>query len=288
MAHGQPRGSFTPPAFGQRRPWAELVFHVLAHVRGGRDQPASVWEPRYVAWVAGLAGKAESRCLGQDARLLGQVARHQAMAALQLMAWLFDGVEQAEAVACRDIAQLGAREVAAPELLGPLAELGPLSEVLRAAALLEREVVDALPPPAPRLDELADRLVALAKVAPELEQSVVCCVRPLWLRGRVRGSEIWVGCPEADRGPTPEHVAWQAAHEATVHEVGRRSRHLGAALTERVGEQVALTLLKTRAAARGLQREHARWLGHFGSLPPLGRDALGQDARAVFDSLGDV
>lgn len=247
-----------------------------------------MWEPRYVRWVAGLGGAAQSRCLGQDADLLGQTASHEAMAALQLMAWLFDGVEQAEAAARRDLDDLGAGEVAAPELLGPLAELGPLSEVLRAAALLEREVVDALPPPAPRLDELGERLDTVAGAAPELEQSVVCCVRPLWLRGRVRGSEIWVGCPEADRGPTPDHVAWQAAHEATVREVGRCSRRVGAALTERAGEQVALTLLATRAAARGLQREHARWLDHFGSLPPLGRDALGQDARAVFDSLGDV
>jgi hypothetical protein len=247
--------------------WGDLVFHVLAHVRGTRHLAASVYDRTYLDFVACHVGPAEARTLGEDAWVLGRAAAtHEALGAVQLLAWLHETVEAAEAVADRGLRQLGPRDVDVPGLLLVLLRWEATVEVLRCAALLEREAWAALPCE----PDAAGMRLALSKVvpaAPGLEVCRVRMVRALRLRGRVRADEIWVGVPMTALGLTTEHAAWQAAHEATVREVSTAMTRKGRVPTFDEVERVAVVLLASRASTAGLGREHAVWYGSLGHPP---------------------
>lgn len=260
--------------------WAELVFHVLAHVRSG--VASSVYDP---AWVELVARHAEGpRTLHEDVAAL-EAARltHQALAEVQLLAWLFDSAERTARLADRSLRELGPEDVDAPEVLAALTRSAslPLVEVLRAAAELEAETYAALPPP--RGDEAAfgEARARVEAAAPWLGRCTVAHIRPLRLRGRVIGRRIWVGAPCELDGPSAEHVAWQAAHEATVTEMSERARAIGLPAVYLPIEQCALHALQARAREVGLAEPHARWLSHFGRLPAFEREAIEPPYRAL-------
>jgi hypothetical protein len=251
--------------------FAELVFHVLAHVPG--DAPASVFDPAYVAFVAKHAGPSSSRPLGDDVSVLARGANdHETLARVQLLAWLFDG--ESRAPADRTLAEL--TDVDDRSALATLTrpELVALSEVLRAAAELEAEVYDALPRQRRARSELDRSLAEVSEAAPFLRECTVECVRPLRLRGRVRGRQIWVGEPSDDVGPTVEHAAFQAAHEATVAELSALARAHGVPHSHDGLEHASLVLFAERASSVGLAARHARWLSHLARLPELDRAAV--------------
>jgi hypothetical protein len=148
--------------------------------------------------------------------------------------------------------------VDAPRLLAPLLEVGAGAELLWCAALLEAPVHARLP--ALDVDEDGAR-AALARVeplAPDLAACAIALVPSLRLRGRVHSAHIWIGAPCTELAVDAEHVAWQAAHEATVREVARGGVREHDAL-----ERAALALLESRARAAGLAHEHARWRARF-------------------------
>ena len=251
--------------------------HVLAHVTTTAAIAASVHDPAYVRWADAALGPASERALAEDAAVLGRsLASHETLARAQLLAWLFDDAERAAAVAQRDLGELHADEVDRPALLAPLIELGPALEVLRCAAELEREGLAALG--SPRVDgaELGGAVEALVQVAPELATSRLSCLRSLRLRGRLYGDEIWIGAPGPELNLATEHVAWQAAHEATVREVAHAGR-----LVERSVEAVALVLLAERAERAGRREAHHRWLAHLAGPPPIDAAALSLEERDV-------
>jgi len=249
--------------------WPDLVFHVLAHVARSAHLPASIYDPIYVGFVEQRLGPARERPLGEDAVVLGRVIRsHEALARVQLLAWLFDSVEQASACARRDLGALGSSDVAEPALLAPLALEGPPVEILRCAAELERAAYERLPAAPVEHDSLAQALRDAAGLAPGLRGAEIMALRALRLRGRVRGSSIWVGVPCADPGPDLGHVLWQAKHEATVREIGLTLAASGAQLAERSVEAVAVVLLAQRAVEAGRGAEHACWLDHLASPKP--------------------
>jgi hypothetical protein len=262
------------------RPWADLVFHVLAHVPS--STPASLYDPAYVAFAARHLGAADERPLAEDVRALAALAMDPARyASLQGLAWLFTSVEEDERVRERELGSLEARDVADERLLAMLRALGPAVEVLRCAAELEAEAHARLP--AIELDPalLEAALDRVGRAAPALAGYRIGIVRSLGLRGRVRNSEIWLGAPGSEAGPELSHAAWQAAHEATVAEL---SRTLGPPLhDDRPLESAALVLLAERAAIAGLAGEHAAWFSHFrldrsvlalSSLPSPWRDRI--------------
>ncbi len=278
----------------QLRPWQswpELVFHVLAHLPASARHPASAYDPRYCAFVADHVGCPSQRPLAEDAGVLQRLLpTHAALAHAQLLAWLFDEVAQALAVAEVDVAQLAAAQVARPwalaglrgEAAGVVAG-APLHavELLRCAALLEQPVLAALP--TVTVDEAALRR-ALVTVAPAAPNMAALCWRPvraLTQRGRVARGEVWTGAPSA-AGALPlstQHVAWQLAHEATVVEVAQRlaPAAAGGATTDPAGtasarvkktwlqhhrevERLALRLLHARARDVHLHHQHQLWL----------------------------
>jgi len=267
--------------------WAELVFHVLAHVRSG--VPAAVFDPTWTAFVA--RHTTGERTIDEDAGLIASVATtHDALAEVQLLAWLFEGAGRTAAVADRPLDALRPADVDAPELLPVLvaSRYRAAIEVLRAAAELEVGVVAALPPAEhdPRAMDAAFARVSAA--APELLGCRIEHVRPLMLRGRARGRRIWVGVPCARLGPTVEHVAWQAAHEATVVEIAERARARGLSVRYLPLEQSALFVLRARAERCGLGAAHAAWLGHFSALPSLERAAIEPAFVALIDQSLDA
>ncbi len=267
--------------------WGDLVFHVLAHVRGTRHLAASVYDRTYLDFVACHVGPAEARTLGEDAGVLGRAAAtHEALAAVQLLAWLHETVEAAEAVADRGLRQLGPRDVDAPRLLLALLRWEATVEVLRCAALLEREAWAALPcePDAVGMRSALSRVVP---AAPGLEACRVRMVRALRLRGRVRDDEIWVGMPMVALGLTKEHAAWQAAHEATVREVSTAMARMGRVATFDAVERVAVVLLASRASTTGLGREHAVWYGHLGHPPSTDAEKLSPFEAEVWQRLSE-
>jgi hypothetical protein len=208
--------------------WTDAVFHVLAHVPV--DAPASVYDPVYIRY----AGREIA-----DAPLLATLLpTHDALARAQLLAWLWESPERGRE---KDLAELGAGDVDAPGLLPYLG--GPGVEILRANAELE---IDHLPSFALDEEALSRALDRVRAAAPSLDAVVVS--PPLRMRGRVYDAQIYVGAPIE---LAVEHVAWQAAHEATVREVGPGPHQ--------VIEARAIELLRDRAREIGLGAEHARW-----------------------------
>jgi hypothetical protein len=210
--------------------------------------PASCHDRRYIAWAENELGPADARPLGEDARVLARVAStHEVLARAQALAWVFD---RPEAFAERELVTLSNHEVADAGALAIVRSAGPVAEILRAAAELEIEYVARLPG-VTFDDALAHELERVALAAPSLPAFTVSIARSLQWRGRVHGSSIIVGMPWAE-GPDPEHVAWQAAHEATVSECAGGSYELV--------ESSAIALLRERAVAAGLEEAHRRWI----------------------------
>lgn len=265
--------------FAHRREWPELVFHVLAHVRATAHVAASVYDATYVAFVERHVGPASRRPLEEDAQILGQLLpTHEALARAQLVAALFQSSSDATRHADTD---LDALETVSPSLRAALRPIAQGAELLRCAALLESEMMAALPavkPPDPRL---RDALARVERASPTLRGYTLVPIRALRLRGRLVGSEIWHGVPARDLELDPDHVAWQVAHEASVGEVVAAKRPLA----EREVEHVALVLMAERAAHCGLAEPHSRWLAHFGGLPELRRRALSAEAGQILDTL---
>jgi hypothetical protein len=255
--------------------WAELVFHVLAHVRAA--VAASAFDPTWIAFAERHLGAAGGRHLGQDAALLGRAGpTHGALSELQLLAWLFDDAERAAACADRSLAELTAADVDDAAILNRLRG-NELAEILRASAELEAEAFATLP-----LLE-SEPVDHLLHAAPWLERFSIAQLRPLRIRGRVIGSRIFVGVPCAELGVTAEHVAWQAAHEATVAEVHRRAQVSRVRVAHDPLEHTALVLLHERARSIGGTAAHARWIAHFANVPSLARDALDPAWRGLLE-----
>lgn len=243
---------------------AELVFHVLAHVRASAALPSSVFDPAWIAFAERWMGPAAERPLGEDAAALGAlVSEHRELAELQLLAWLFEDPARAAVAATRGLATLGPEDVDAPELLDWAKRAGPAAELLLIAVGLERPLLSLLPRPELDWEPIEAGFSEMQRVAPGLAECSIALVRSLRLRGRVRGDAIWVGAPDPAHGLALEHVLWQAAHEASVREVARHSR-----AEERRIEAMAVVLLAERARREGREGEHAVWLAHFGPHAP--------------------
>lgn len=242
-------------------PWADLVFHVLAHVPG--STPASLHSPAYIDFCRDVLGPADTRALGADLETLVPLARDpRRYAALQGLAWLFRTAEQAQQLVDRTLGELAAADVADPQLLAVLQTEGPSAEVLRAAVELEAESHRRLPPQTWDAKSLAEELVGVAPAAPGLARCELALSRALTHHGRLAGRRVWVGGPEFPGGPSYEFVAWQAAHEATLHELqGRFAPPPGG--SDRPIEHAAVVLLSSRAARAGLGDAHRRFVAHF-------------------------
>ena len=264
--------------------WADLVFHVLAHLRATAHLPPSNYDPVYVAFVRQHVGPAQERALGQDIGVLERVVdTHESLARLQLLAWLFITTERAMASASEELALVHPSSVDDSQLLAPLLRAGPAVEVLRCAALLEIDTWATLPKGQPNAVVLQEALNQVALVAPQLWKCDVGVVRSLRLRGRVRGRHIWVGVPSARLRVSCAHVAWQAAHEATVCEVSEAMVATNRPPTFWSQEAVALVLLAERSSDAGLSVEHASWLAHLNHPPSTHRSALDPDELAVLE-----
>lgn len=261
-------------------PWADLVFHVLAHIP--LPFPSSLHDPHYVAFAERRLGPAAGRALAQDAALLGKMlATHEICARAQWVAFLFEDAAAARAVAPRELRDLDDVH-AHGAALRALGGIEPVAESLRAAAELEAPHHARLPAPAVNAVELDVALDHARAAAPRLASLGVRCSRALARRGRAVPPWIYVGVPSDELGVTAGHVATQAAHEATVVEVGEAARAAGVHLGERDVEHAALVVLAERAGRSAFAEEHARWWASLG-LPPcveLSR-ALRDDARRV-------
>jgi hypothetical protein len=255
---------------------------VLCHAEGTAGLAASVFDSEYVAFCRRHLGDAESRTLGEDARALSALAAgHSELARVNACAWLFRTLERAVAAAPIELAKLSAEDVDEPLLLPLLRTRPEAIEILRCAAELERPFHARLPPPVVDFGAVRAELANVTRAAPRLATSDVVLVRSLRLRGRVRGDEIWVGAPDPTLGPSVEHVAWQAAHEATVVEVSAAGR-----LGERQVEHAAVALLAARAERSALRAAHARWLAHFGkNAPSIARESLPAHAQKLVDDM---
>jgi hypothetical protein len=226
--------------------WTEAVFHVLAHVDVGRV-PASCHDPRWIRWAAERMGPAAQRRLAEDAAVLATtLASHEHLARAQALAWAFPSADAARAVAARDLDALEKNDALSLAL-----SAGPGAEVLRAAAELELDAIEALGAPPDDRAAIARALAAVAAAAPYLARCDVRLARPLPVRGRAFGRAIVVGFPRI-AGAEADFVAWQAAHEATVLEIGPGA-------FEDV-ERRAIATLRSRARRAGLGDAHARWL----------------------------
>lgn len=222
--------------------WAEVVFHVLAHLPA-HGLPSSLYAPWYIQFAERELGAASQRALAEDIAVLGALLRdHDALVAAQGIAWLWRESGSALARAERELSALRDIDVDDELALAQVHVRAYAVEGLREAALLEATSVAALP--LPRLDtaELTDALTTLLPCAPQLARADVTPLRPLTVHGRARGRSIFVGVPGA--GVSLQHVAMQAAYEATLCEV----LSLQSPLAPRRARVVSLVLLNARCA----------------------------------------
>lgn len=235
--------------------------HVLAHVRASAHLAPSTYDATYIAFAARAIGVAEERNLAEDARAIGQLAAtHDALVHAQLVAWLFRTKDRARACAGRALAELRAEDVDAPALLAAVARASDAAELVWCAALLEDEAHARLPEIAIDDARVATAIDAMIAVAPELAECEIAILPALRLRGRVSGAEIWIGAPCEELALSIDHVAWQAAHEATVREVSRANDER---LAHDPLERSALELLARRARDAGIGDRHAEWRARF-------------------------
>ncbi len=262
--------------------WAELVFHVLAHVSKTAHLPASICDDVYTAFVASHAGPVSVRALDEDAAVLGHVfENHVALSRAQLVTRLFDSTATALARATTDLDDL----TAPASLRLALRPIATGVELLRCAALLEAPVVDALPSITLDETQLRTALASVLASSPTLHHFTIVPIVALRLRGRLMGQEIWTGLPCNELALSPTHVAWQAAHEATVAEVSAASRGAEASLEERGIEHIALVLMTERAAESKASGPHGTWQAHFAHIPEPHRNALPASSRALLERL---
>ena len=269
------------------RPWADLVFHVMAHVRPRGPSAASVFDPVYVAFAEKALGPASSRHLEEDARILGRIiATHESLVAVQMLAWLFPTLPAALSCAPFELGQLPPAASADPSLLPVLARHAQAAEILWASALLESEHHAALPQVECDEDGVGRALAAIEVCAPRLRSCTVAFVRALRLRGRVFRGEIWVGTPCGSLALDADHVAWQASHEASVLEVTEAANAVGVSLAHPRLEHAAVVLLASRAADCGMSAQHARWLTHLESGAPCPEQrSLGPEEATVVERI---
>jgi hypothetical protein len=268
--------------------WADLVFHVLAHVTGANRFASSLEHLPYRAFCEHHLGPAATRSLGEDVEHLSQVlTSHELLARLQWVAFLFEDASAAHAAGARELADLLADEAAGEAGVNPLA-LRALSgveaqaEVLRAAAELEAPHHARLPEALVDVEALSGWLLRVSAAAPRLGTLEVRFSRALTRHGRVLSPLIYVGTPSVELGVEVSQVAVQAAHEATVIEVAEAARSGGIHLGERDVEYAALVVFAERAALAGLGEEHGRWWSAL-EAPPLAemRKALGSGGQRV-------
>lgn len=267
------------------RSWGDLVFHVLSHVRGTAHLAASTYDPAYVAFVREHLGPAENRTLGEDAVILAREAPdHRTLVRAQSLAWLFHDVARAEPLSDKALSAIGQGEVDNAAWLAAV-QRDRAAELLWCAALLELDAWRALPPCRPAMGPWMAELGRAAQVAPALAHCDVALVRSLRMRGRVIGREIWVGVPDDALGLCVSHIAWQAAHEATVLEAGEAARAMSVPLGHDALEHASVVLLAIRAAHRHRFAEHEQWYRHLGATAPgLCPDCLSAAARRVVDA----
>jgi hypothetical protein len=273
--------SASAPAI-ELRPWADLVFHVLAHAVDSAPLGASLYDRVYVDFAARNLGPASDRNLAEDAAVLGRVLQsHELLARVQLAARLFDSIEAASRHATIDLTELAQRGIVPADLVRALEPVLDAAELLRAASELEREAILRLPAASFDQTALAAALDEKSAIAPVLARSIVAAVRSLRLRGRAFPGEIWVGVPCVELGVSIDHAAWQACHEATVLELRAAAP---AESGERAIEHGAVVLLAERARSSGKESEHRRWLAHFGqNAPSLDRELLPASIRALVE-----
>lgn len=204
----------------------------------------------YCAWVAGHLGPVTERPLGEDIALLGpRLQDDPGFASLQALAWVFHSGGSAEAAVDGALGEVRVDDEPARRLA---LDAGDAAELLRAAAELEMPLLPSVALDRGPFEARLERVIA---AAPALEGCSVAITPALPRRGRVLGRRIFVGLPGI-AGAEMEHLAWQAAHEATVTSL---PSHLAYADVERL----ALGLLRTRARRVGLGDEHARWFARL-------------------------
>ena len=247
--------------------WSDLVFHVLAHV-DLRGVAPNVFDTRYVRWVEQHAGPAGERTLAEDASALARLLLADPVVAIavQALAVLFDGIDQAQRAAERELGELSGADVVSPAALRALVGALPAAELLRCAALLEADVHRRLLGTGTGWSEaeLQLALVRVAECAPRLAQCELVLCRALTRHGRVFGTRLYAGVPAEALGVSAEQVALQAGHEASVLEASEAARAAGLQLNERAVEAVAVVLFAQRCTRAGLAEAHARWGAQWG------------------------
>ncbi len=267
--------------------FADLVFHVLAHVPARGRVAASLYFPEYVAFCERHLGPSEERALGTDAVALAAcLDSHEKLARVQLLAWLFDGADESEPFDALELFDFTdpAQDL---KVLAHLRQI-PAQEIelLRCAVALERQHWEKLPPVAAAPPaEFHAQLRSLNTWVPGLSHVHVTCARSLGYRGRAFRNSVIVGTPRASCNepwcPDTTHALLQAAHEATVLEVSRAG-----SLSFFDQEHAALTVLRARVAQSPWKEAHSRWLEHlhlgdFGGVDGLTLDTLSSAARAA-------
>lgn len=244
--------------------WAELVLHVLAHLAATAHLPSSVHDPSYVEASRRQLGPVQARALGQDLVVLGsRLVAHEVLSQVQLLTRLHPSLDcalRASSLELHALTDSASADLTIRDQL--LSTCAIPAELLRCAALLEAEVFARWPLPDLELvqQRIEGSIADFWLIAPRLRRSRVRPLRVLGYRGRGFHDEIWIGIPDQDRGPSLVHVLCQAAHEATVLEVGERALHDQVSLTEREVEHVAVALLARRARGSPLLSVHREWL----------------------------
>ncbi len=260
-------------------PFAELVLHVLAHVR--TPGPLDLHDERYVAWAAARTPELSRVKVQPDAELLAGAWSDAEADVLQGWTDLHHELSGFVRTKERALAELGDEDVDDPELLARLQASSPVFTELFHAQLgllvhwfAGLHAVHVAPALATACTSVGEHCASVLELAPSLGRFRVELAWSLGPRVRVSRRRIIVGAPAAWNDVDAEVSAVLVLHADALRRAGAEDPALArwSALVE-----LAESLSTSSSAGARLRDAHARWLAGL-ELAPLCR-ALARSGR---------
>lgn len=276
---------------GRAGDFADLVFHLLSHVRA--SGPGSAFDARYVAWSRGAFEASVQARVEEDAEIIG--ARwHDALHRWPL---LHDGLEGLVNTAKQELAAVRAEQVAEASVLTALQAIDdPVTEVVHASLSLlagpwrevyASQVAPALNEVQPQVDGVISQALV---VAPQLGDRRIELSWALGPRGRAMPDRIVVGAPAPWNGQAPILSVVLALHEHAVLEVHAEDYFSAE------WQALRVNAARTRNAPDELREAYDAWLAGLDldgvlARAPISsgdREALHRDAATRGDRLASL
>jgi hypothetical protein len=271
-------------------PFAELVLHVLAHIRA--PGPLDLFDARYVEWAAARTPEMSRVRVQPDAQLLAGAWCEPDAPLVQRWVDLHFDLASFVRTKERALAELGPDDVEDPALLERLQGLSPLFTELFHAQLglvvhwfAGLHAVHIAPALASAARAVADHAAAAIELVPALADARIEVAWALGPHARASRQRIIVGAPASWNDVDAPTAVVLALHGDAL----RRAHAADPVRAQWLAlREVCTTLARGSIATAALREAHLRWLAAL-DLAPMCRvlvsagEISAADADALFD-----